>query len=166
MRNLKDMIDVPLQKSIALINLLGVKTYWSCCGYDYLGQEEGKGHMYGAVQITFEPSPKADALLLSVIKTLGVWKGCSTRVAPGVLALALEYPIQGLHPSWKGEKNPHIAEGAVAAINILEMDLLAKEKHMEEKVIISDMNKFSLEKNRHWNFLPSKDWEVLKKDWI
>lgn len=39
-KNLSELIDTPIKKTVVLLNLLGLRTVWSCCGYNYPGDEE------------------------------------------------------------------------------------------------------------------------------
>ena len=43
--NIQDHIDAPILKSVVGLNLLGFKTYMSCCGYDYDDPKVPKTHL-------------------------------------------------------------------------------------------------------------------------
>lgn len=45
-KNLKDLIDWPIVDTVAYLNILGFKTIWSCCGYNY-PNDDGKCHQMG-----------------------------------------------------------------------------------------------------------------------
>ena len=49
MKNLRDDIDVPIRKLVAMFALLGCTPLWSCCGFDYDGQPMHKTHEYGNI---------------------------------------------------------------------------------------------------------------------
>lgn len=53
MKNLKDLIDKPILKTVALLNILGFKTVWSCCGYNYPG-DVNRCHQMGQSYFIFD----------------------------------------------------------------------------------------------------------------
>lgn len=52
MNKLEDLIDFPIKRTIALLNLIGFKTIWSCCGFNYPG-EYGRDHSINRLSISF-----------------------------------------------------------------------------------------------------------------
>jgi hypothetical protein len=45
METVKDHIDAPILKAVAGMNLLGFKTYMSCCGFTYKDEQVKKSHL-------------------------------------------------------------------------------------------------------------------------
>lgn len=71
MINLKNDIDVPMRKLVAMFALLDCSPLWSCCGFDYDGQPMHKTHEYGDTYIMFHDTPRTKAILK--ILSAGKW---------------------------------------------------------------------------------------------
>ena len=58
-----------MRRPIALLNLLGVKTYWSCCGFEYDSKDnvDKKSHVIGMPQIWIDGGPRTHGLLYALL---------------------------------------------------------------------------------------------------
>lgn len=168
---LEDCIDTPIKKCVALLNLLGLETVWSCCGFDYEGQRN-KDHVPGSPQIFIKANSKSFNLLLKIVdyelfKVQNAWNAmikCMQLQEPTFI-LFCQFPMNkgGL---WDTQNSPHFHERPVMCITFLEHRLLQFKDKMKNKVVLTDMNKTMKDITPIWGMNYMEDWIIRKEDWV
>jgi hypothetical protein len=166
--NLIDQIDKPLYKSVGLLNLLGAKTIWTCCGYDYPEQAESKGHLYGTLQIHMECTERAMKLGQYLIRTV---PGLNLRYIPSmagstnILQCYVNYKDIGLPECWTDYKNnPHAHEMGSMIISNIERSLLGVPKEeFQETVTLNDSNEQAKKIFPLWAHPIAEPWVIERK---
>ena len=163
---LKDDIDIPLVKTIALLNLLDIRTIWCCCGFNYEGQPEHKLHDYGTLQILVENNQKAIWLATGMLQSQMPFQLTTTLVAPKhTKALGIVRTFGHPVKEWDKPEGPHFHEMPSQYICQLERFLLQPYviEMMRDEVIVIDTNAVVRETNPYWDYKPRTPW-VIKKD--
>ena len=166
---LEDMIDEPIKKCAALLNLLECKTQFSCCGYDYKDQSAWKAHTKGQIYFFIE----ADDRSFQVMQKLQRWS--FTQVRAWQMRL-MSHPwnesywhlacigIQAME-CWQGKI--HEYEGFILSIQHLEDALIEMKDEMADEVTVKDFNaRFIEHYGKKWEFTPGADWVVRKEDYV
>jgi hypothetical protein len=165
--NLEDDIDQPLKNVVAMINLMGVQTIWSCCGFDYSGQPEHKFHEYGSVYIRMHFNEASYGLVYNLVKTgLSLpWNGAFYNCGGGTEAQlkAMFGHTDHLKP-WDNVACPHYAEVASFAIFNLEHQILQFRSMMRDMVVMLDTNGMFQKQFENWQYSPKKSWTIIKSD--
>jgi hypothetical protein len=166
--NLKDDIDAPIRTSIAALNLLGIKTAWSCCGYDYPDQPPDKGHFYGQFQLNMKVSPKAEQVCLYLIKNC---PGLSIRYNPfqagckDIISVTVNFKDCNIPPNWHDPKSQHHHEmGSMYATNIENALLRIPRGEFLNNVAVIDANAEAKEAFKHWAHPIAEPWIIDIKD--
>lgn len=171
---LKNMLDKPMVEPVAYLNLLGCRTLWSCCGYHYKGETEGKSHMLGNTQILMV----ADAHSFEVVIRL-FNENPQMAVFPKWSALLDVKPLQGSilnlrfafrvsdADNWWNPKSAHFHEGPVLAIDALVRGLRSMESDMKDEIILVDQNAIMKAHTQGlWDFEPGEAWTIRKSDYF
>jgi hypothetical protein len=164
--NLKDDIDLPLVKTIAYLNLLGIKTLWSCCGYNYPEQPAHKAHQIGQINISMEFSDKAASVGIYILQLNYEWALKCQLVNPAPLRAYIIYSdIKRFHPNWD-ENSVHYHEHPSQMINGLEKRLYKLKDQFMDEVVLTDTNHASKQANPYWAYPGSDPWVIRKNDFI
>lgn len=177
MKNLKDDIDVPIRKLVAMFALLGCEPQWSCCGFDYDGQPMHKTHEYGDVYIALTNSERtlqvmATLINYKIIKLVRVEEPITTndwyvwRNAQLIIMRSdFDYfQTQSNYP-WTMHSCIHFSELATIQIYRLEQAIL-KLFNLEflESEVLQDTNHQQKKHLYNWQYPTLEDWVVTKED--
>jgi hypothetical protein len=172
MSNLAEMVDVPMREPVALLSLLGCQTIWSCCGYHYRDEPEGKSHMIGASQILLTANAHAFTHLCELMdnELWVAWPKWKIQLdkkpfQPPMLTLGFCFPVTK-NDDWFNPQSAHYHEGPACAIQHLTNALRDMEHHMADEVIIVDSNAAAKGAIENWDFPASDDWVVRKSDYF
>lgn len=168
---LKDDIDMPIKNCVKYLNLLGVKTRWSCCGFDYKGQHTYKCHDYRTSFICMDPSKEALHWIPILLDFEEIIKYQTWRVADfNKLHVGDEIILRcstgsNVAPSnWQGRDSCHSHELPNTNIKMLENSLLRFKQHFKDECIIEDFNKTIKETvYPYWQYEGRGSWEVRKE---
>ena len=163
---LEDQIDAPIKKCIAMLNLLGLKTLWSCCGFDYRGQPKFKDHAYGNAHIFIDfNSGIKNINELLFIRSKSGWSLSVANVSC-TEAWLLEAPSVFGSEMWNNKDSIHYHESSNISIKNLETFLVGMEELMLEKVVLADENTVMKELFEYWQHEPAEDWVIKKEEII
>lgn len=172
-KRLEDEIDRPLKRCIALLNLLGLKTRWCCCGFDYKGQPDHKSHTYNNLQIFIEDNSVAKDFFIHFLDTMHQndgWSALLYRQAGQKTCWALCTPFGcsnlGCPPDWNKSTSEHYHEVPNIKIKALEDFLSELGDHMYDEVVLEDSNAAMTQIYRDWNVAPGEPWVIKKTDWL
>ena len=171
---LEDHIDEPIKRSVALMNLYGIETLFSCCGYEYKNPKVSKSHIFRNPQILFKanaPNLEKAATLIhyDVFLNNNSWRivvlPTSTR-EPLVKASMNCVMAKSQIEEWGQSESPHFHEGFNAVIYQLEDRLLQFKDEMKDEVVVKDYNAIMKEVYPAWEYETCEDWIVKKKDYV
>ena len=161
-KKLEDQIDVPIKKCVAMINLLGLKTLWSCCGFDYRGQPKFKDHGDAHIYINFNDGiNKINELLF--IRSKSGWS-LSIADVSCTEAWHLEAPSVFGDEMWSKKDSIHFHESSNISIKNLETVLVDMKELMLEEVVLMDENSTMKELFEYWQHEPAEDWVIKKEE--
>jgi hypothetical protein len=167
----RDHIDAPILKTVAGLSLLGFKTHYSCCGFDYKGQSENKSHMTGKPYVFLDyPQLMAQDTEANKLKCylsdISIFTGWSFKDVNRVYVdFFHEDGRPNGHP-WKNTSSVHFYEDPVIAIARLNNFLGVFVNIMKDETTIKDGNSFLKEKISYWQYEPAADWTVTKEEWL
>lgn len=165
MQNLKDHIDEPMLKVIAGLNLIGFKTWMSCCGFKYKGEKVKKSHLGKPYVYLDYKQISEDFFLRDVLCDLSLksdWIFC--KRLPFIDFYAEVWKDNHV---WKEKESVHNYESYVLSISALNRAILDRDFNFKDKVTISDGNKFYKEKvSSYWQYEPTEDWVVTKEEYL
>ena len=132
--NLEDQIDLPIKNCVAMLNLLGIETWWACCGFDYKDQPKWKDHVYGNPHIIFSLenglNMKHNGLLY-----LSQTTGWCLSVCNASCQVAFTLTAKQMYPQiWQNKKSIHFHENGNIAITNLETQLKKFKDHFKDEV--------------------------------
>lgn len=164
MNNLKDHIDDPIKKCVVGLNLLGIKTAMSCCGFTYKGELVPKKHLektYIYIDLLNTPQNRMETLILLARKS--TWTMAFFGEAHPFCDFYAPAWEKG-HP-WNDENCPHFYEKAALGIHGLEEAIKSLRDYFLDEAIISDGNKMYTDtfKIKYWQYEPTEDWVVTKE---
>jgi len=163
---LEDQIDIPIKKCVAMINLLGMKTLWACCGFDYKGQPKFKDHTYGKTHIYIDfKTGLSNLQKLSFIRSKTDWSLSIVSVSC-TDAWLLEAPHRFGPNIWTKKNSIHFHESSNISIKILENVLISMKDLMVDAVDLIDENTVMKEHFEYWQHDPAEDWIIKKEDVI
>jgi hypothetical protein len=162
---LKDDIDLPLVNTIAYLNLLGVKTLWCCCGYNYKDQPTHKSHQLGQVNISMEASELAATMGVRLISWNPNLFLKYQLVAPSLRSFIIFCDIIKFHPNWN-ETSMHYHEFPSQIINGIEKNLYCLKDQFANETILTDTNQTSKAENPYWGYPARDSWIIKKSDYI
>jgi len=160
--SLKDHIDEPILKCVVGLNLLGIKTGMSCCGFDYENPKVPKSHLKPYIYIIKESlnNPQKCQDLLEIMH-----KSCwslNGNVGPIFFDLMCD-SWDERHP-WSKRDSIHNYEVPIIKIQFLENSInekvVSKDFNEDYSVLIEDGNKLYLKQFRKWVYKPALDWKV------
>lgn len=159
--SLKDDIDLPIRKSVAMLSLLGFSPLFSCCGFDYKGQPFHKSHQYGEPYIMVSLD-KYSSKWIGEEKSrdfINPWK--IKKFVRGSLLIVLK--DGKFNPHWRKKDCIHFSEECVLCISTLERTLLTLKDSFANEALILDTNQnYSKNGVRHWQYPPKEPWLVRK----
>ena len=164
-------IDEPIRKVIALLALLGCKSAWSCCGFDYAGQPIHKSHQYGVCGIALLDTKRARKIVKFIEASDGLpfqnrnnaWKW-SYYTLYGDDLIYIQSDIETKN-TWPDKDCIHYSEPGVIAIGLLENFLIKFKDDFLESVIVKDHNAIYKKRYQNWQYQPKADWLIQKSDW-
>jgi hypothetical protein len=168
----RDHIDAPILKTVAGLSLLGFKTHFSCCGFDYKGQSENKSHMMGQPYVFLDYQQLTDVDIESnrlkcYLSDIAINSGWQFKSVMGCyINLYSVDDRPDCHP-WKKVSSVHFYEAPLMAIQRLNHCLKYFEPLMkQDSVVIVDGNRFQKSKSSYWQYEPAADWTVTKEEWL
>lgn len=177
MKNLKDDIDTPIRKLVAMFALLGCETRWSCCGFDYDGQPMHKTHEYGDSFIRLVDSKRALEVMATLInfnaikltkegELLNTDEWTVWRKANEIyLRTDFDYFHRQSDYPWAGHSCIHFSELAVIKIYDLEQAMLKLfSSEFLSGAILQDTNYKSKNILNNWQYPALEDWIITKED--
>jgi hypothetical protein len=170
---LEDHIDEPIKRAVALMNLYGVSTIFSCCGFAYKGEKVQKSHVFSCPQILFKCTTRSLNKISKLIHTnkFAMNNGWNASLIPtrdrepftkGYIGCRLRSEIK----SWEEKDSPHFHEACNSAITILEERLLEFVDSMPESVLVRDYNEIMKKAYPYWQYDPCTPWLVKKSDFV
>lgn len=164
-KNLRDNIDEPIRRCIAGMALLGFKTVFSCCGFNYKGQPKDRSHLIGKPYMYLEYTASSfqylPLLMMSTSWRLNFLTGRK-----------FDFFGQGWNGSnhiWNKEESIHHYEAAAIQIQSLENRLTTDPfflRHMLDEVEIVDGNHEYKKQVKHWQIDGSEPWLVTKENFL
>lgn len=152
-------MDEPIKKCVVGLNLLGITTTMSCCGYTYENEAVPKSHLNKAyVYLDMTQTLMNQSVNLITLALKSNW--VISPLGHGIV----DFYANGWekdHP-WNNPKSPHFYEVFLLAINRLEKSIDSLQEKFNPQVTISDGNlKYRDEyKIKHWKYKPAADWIV------
>lgn len=167
-KDLVDDIDQPIRKSLAMLSLLGCKTIWSCCGFDYEGQPVHKFHEYGTVffRMHFSEASHTVAANLLMARLALPWE--IKLFYTNIPEVQFKAPIgfEDHLKTWENSLCPHYPEPAVQAICNLENRLIKFKEHFLDEVTLVDTNAEYQKAFPDWQYPPKNPWVIRKADYV
>lgn len=174
---LEDHIDEPIKRAVALLNLYGIGTIFSCCGFSYKGEKVPKSHIHNHPQILFKATRnnlmKACKLIhCGVFASNNMW---SVHITPtngrepfvkALMSCRFQHQSNGQINNWLDKSSPHHHEGANVVIACLEDRLVTFKDEMKDEVLIHDYNAIMKKAYPSWQYDACEPWLVRKKDFI
>ena len=162
--SLEDDVDVPMKKILVMLSLMGVKTYFSCCGFNYNGQPRHKDHVYGNWQVLMMAdavSIEITRFLVDSLKDAGFrpyieWKGFAT-------SLTWLHGLTGVIPGWNKAESPHNSEVGVMFTKRVEDVLMNYLRDMKEVAVVFDFNDYMIKQYPNWQYPAKLPWTVSKQ---
>lgn len=164
-KNLVDTVDKPIQKIIAMMNLLGIKTVWSCCGFDYKATD--KSHLIGQPQIWIKSDYESFTKLMKVLD-------CELMSAPyewivNIKKMAYQEPLMCLFCKFTNDgvwdKNSiHFHEQINVVLKHLEDRLMEFKDEFADEVVVEDQNKLMKQIMKYWQVEDTTPWIIRKND--
>ncbi len=165
---LKNHIDTPVLKTIALMNLWGLQTTWSCCSLHYQNPEVKKDHA-PVFQIFVKATPESFLKLTRLVdaeEMAFLANSCTFRLVKQVGQEPMVV-INGtnMKPAMWGERDsPHYHEYVNMVIYFMNKRLLEFKDEFAEEVTIIDQNEYMKKVMPNWDYAPSSPWTVTKKE--
>jgi len=160
---LKDDIDLPIRKCVAMFALMQFEPVFSCCGFDYHGQMYHKSHQYGEPYFMFRTNSYNNIWLDGAKEHKGQF-GYGWVIAPHVKGYTiLVLKVQG-NPHWRKEDCIHFAEEINIAIAHLESFILRNYSSVFlEEVMLQDTNQnYKKSGIRFWQYPAKEPWHIKK----
>ena len=163
--SVKDDIDIPMRKTIAMLNLWGIPTKWSCCGFDFPEQPAWASHSYGTAYIR----TKSNGVIFEKIARLfniplfaqGMWRGyIMSYPHQNETDITMSCTIGG--GQWTQKDCVHFYEHLLTRIKYLEDRLLEFKDEFVDVVTLHDFNHDMKVNLPGWQFEPKGDWEIIK----
>jgi hypothetical protein len=168
------VIDTPLVRPVALLNLLGCQTLWCCCGFNYKGQPEDRSHSIGAVQICMLASPRVWEVAVKLLNSDDIFGSGQALWTLTVekrgfqepfASLAFHFPKKHPHP-WMTEGSTHYHELPNLAIEYLVRGLYSLADEMAEEAVVQDTDAAIKDKVPHWDRPSREPWVIRKADFL
>jgi hypothetical protein len=165
----KDHIDAPLLKTIAMMNLWGLRTTWCCVGWGYENEKVKKDHAV-CLQIFIHADSQAvdkitrflDTDEMTFVSNLLFFRFVKqSRQQPMIV---LTGPARDPNGMWQKEGSPHAHEYPNMIIDALNRRLLNFVDEFASSATIHDQNAVAKETMPHWSYEPSADWTFTKEE--
>lgn len=174
---LEEHIDDPIKRAVALMNLYGIKTIFSCCGYKYKGEKVPKSHIQNQPQIMFKATrdgmfKAANLIHCTEFANGNLWmvflKPTTSRERFAKASIMCSFRPQptGQINEWLDKDSPHNHEGANAVIASLEDRLLEFRDTFKDEVLVRDYNAEMKKWYPHWQYPTCDPWLVKKSDFV
>jgi len=173
--NLKDDIDVPMRKLVAIFALLKCEPLWSCCGFDYNGQPLHKTHEYGNCYIALRNIERTQQIIQAlkdsniVFDLKGDTSNWETWIQGHVVYLRSDFDYfhkKSEYP-WSMTSCIHYSELSLIYINRLEKQLLLQfGNELLNEVTLCDTNKNQKINLKHWQYPILEDWTIKIEDLV
>lgn len=157
---LRDDIDLPIRKCVAMLALLGCKPIFSCCGFDYKDQPFYKSHQYGLPYVKLTDNIFTTKLRANLEQSLFRYSWSFRNVGSEVY---LELLVPG-NPAWRDVSCIHQSEEYVIGIQHLEDELGRLQEDFMNECTIADTNSRYKSIFRFWQYPHHKPWTVHKYD--
>ena len=163
---LKDHIDAPILKATVGLNLLGFKTIFSCCGFDYQNPCVPKKHVLNKPYFFIEYSIGDSGRWISHAKSLlfdlcidSGWK--FDKISDGSIIDFYSYSQEWdrEHPFGR-EGSPHRYEQPCLAIDRLLKSISSLRSNFMPEAVIKDGNGAYIKAYKYWQYQPCEDWLV------
>ena len=154
---LSDHIDEPIKKAIVGLNLLGIKTLMSCCGFSYTDEKVPKKHLGKAYVYLDARSPYIEHKLITLLRD-SKWMMCF------VSDVFIDFYAPRWEPKheWNDPSCPHFYEIFALGINNLTKAIDKQKDNFSDTAIIEDGNSLYINDMgiKHWQYKPAKSWIV------
>ena len=175
MKNLRDDIDVPIRKLVAMFALLGCTPLWSCCGFDYDGQPMHKTHEYGNIYIRLlynEQYRKIAQKLFDekiiekkIDSVLDISSDKWIILRENQLYCDFDYVITKTSYPWSMKSCIHYYEYAAIRICELEQAILKLfSNDFADSAILHDTNSMMKQSMNNWQYPILEDWIITKEE--
>jgi len=175
MKNLRDDIDVPIRKLVAMFALLGCTPLWSCCGFDYDGQPMHKTHEYGNMYIRLlynEQYRKIAQKLFDekiiekkIDSVLDISSDKWIILRENQLYCDFDYVITKTSYPWSMKSCIHYYEYAAIRICELEQAILKLfSNDFADSAILHDTNNMMKQSMNNWQYPILEDWIITKEE--
>jgi len=166
-------MDAPIRKTIAMLNLLGCETTWSCCGHGYNRTAGNEAN------VNKDHAPNFQIFVKATPRAFEVCKHVTTSEALIFMQLIIELkstptlepyliiqsrPFADARRMWGDPNSPHFHETPNIFKTYLNRALMELEKDMVDEVTIGDYNAVAVEKDPHWQYRPANEWVIKKED--
>lgn len=166
-----DDIDAPMLPVVGAFALLGLKTAWSCCGFDYEGQPIHKAHEYGKMGLAVLHSEQAEAFARRMtnadIDYQEMGRACRWFWRAGHVygddMLYLNADIVTRN-AWPYADMIHYSEPGAIMLGVLKRWLLTLADEFEPEAEVVDYNHVYLSRFPDWQYPPSEPWHVTKAE--
>lgn len=178
-KEILDSIDRPIRPLVIEFNRIGLQTKYSCCGFNYDGEEEPKTHTRHAYIFFYEPTTEIGKQNLELVKKVAIekfgwqfFRHCFNDTKKRV-----EYNLHSeLLP---GHKELYIKNDQIpTAIHDYEIHVIRIQElydfckilptdltiNQNDEVIIEDGNKVQVERYPEWQIKPKKNSKFCLKD--
>ncbi len=170
--NLEEHVDLPIKDTVAMFNLLGMETIWSCCGYNYKDQDlkiVNKDHaqtfqiLISAKEDTFKKITKI--FNSEIFLWYGLNLNISYRDGQGLVMTLMRAPFpKNTVGMWKAEDSPHWHEMPNAFIYKINARLMEFRNEFAEEVLLVDQNTHMKKIIPTWEYPVSEPWLIKKSD--
>lgn len=159
-------IDAPIRKTVAGLNLLGFKTYMSCCGFTYDGEQIEKSHLPKVYVFLDSEQVLKDQRLSSFLTNLSLRAGWTAKLFGKFIDFYYEDP-HFRHPNpWADPKSIHNYEQFLLGIHKLNRGIEDFSGEFFSYASIEDGNKYYYDNvSKFWKIKPAANWLVKREDW-
>lgn len=175
LKSVKDDIDVPVRRLVAMFALLGCEPLFSCCGFDYDGQPMHKTHEYGCVYFILTDNNRTIQILHELKEAKIVheleeetskWQGWKANNA-WFLRSAFTREHDKIEYPWVADRTCiHYSEVGVLRIDILEKVLLKAKNSFADEAVLEDTNDAYKNERKisHWQYPTLEPWMITLDD--
>ena len=162
--SLEDDIDLPMKKVIAMLSLLDITTFFTCCGFNYNGQLMHKEHVYGNWQVLMLADTKCMMLTKELVDSMK-----NPKFRPLIeykyfgTSLTWIYGINSEIRNWDKPECPHSSEISVIITDEIEKFLMDKLNDMKDISVVYDFNDYMLKRYSNWQYPAKLPWTVSKQ---
>lgn len=159
-----ESIDRPIRNLIYHMNRIGLRTRFSCCGFNYEDEEEPKSHDIVTYIQFYEPPEELYKIFFRFVKDAGTNGWAIRYFGAGLWILNRDNPIPNEYKKDDGMINAiHDYEHQVISITGLERTIINYPTYKSPFTIV-DGNKGAKEKMPEWQVKPKLDIEITYED--